>query len=141
MKKIVVFLLLASLLSVSLQPFTFSVSAVAANEKSPSYRKGKKDGRRAGNKDTEIQWSVIDFVYGFTLGPIAVGHSIISNYVLEDPELPEDRRNQIYNRHSDYREGYKDGYFEVKGRNSLIARGTGWISWLGTWAVLDQMNQ
>lgn len=141
MKKLALYLLIVALLSITLQPLTFSLKAKAANEKSISYKRGKEAGRRAANKDTEIQWSVLDFAYGFTLGPIAVGHSIVSSYVLDDPDLPDQRRRQIYNNNRDYKEGFKDGYFDVKNRNSLIARTTGWIGWLGTWAVLDQMRQ
>nr|AGF93478.1 hypothetical protein FLSS-27_0027 [uncultured organism] len=114
---------------------------MAADEKSPSYKRGKKAGRRAANRDTEIQWSIIDFVYGFTLGPIAVGHSLVSSYVLDNPDLPNKREDQIYNNNRDYKEGFKDGYFNVKNRNSLLARTTGWIGWIGTWAVLDQMQE
>lgn len=139
MRKIITLIVLIALLSGVLQPLTNTF--VLASEKSSSYKRGKEDGRRAGNKDTEILWSVIDFAYGFTLGPISVVHSLISSYILEDPELPDDRRSQTYNRNKDYKKGYKDGYFQVKGRNKLILRSTGWVSWIGTWAVLYQMRQ
>jgi len=141
MKRVIISLLLVSLLSISIQPLILSKQVTAANEESISYKRGKEDGRRAANEDTEVLWSVVDFAYGFTLGPIAVGHSLVSSYVLEKPELPEKRKRQISNRNRDYREGYKDGYFQVKNRNSLIARSTGWLGWLGTWVVMDQMNE
>ena len=140
MKKFVIIVLLIALLGISFQPLTLSIKSFAANEENPSYKRGKEDGQRAANEDTEVLWSVVDFAYGFTLGPIAVVHSLISRYVL-GPELPEERRAQIANHQRDYREGFKDGYLHIKERNSLIFRSTGWLGWVGTWAVLDQMKQ
>jgi len=139
MKRYVACLVIVAFLSLILQPLAY-FPTLAANQETISYKRGKEDGRRAANEDTEVLWSVVDFAYGFTLGPIAVAHSLVSSYVLEQ-KLTEELRRQISHRNRDYREGFKDGYFHAKDRNSLVIRGTGWIGWLGTWAVMDQMNE
>ena len=140
MRRCVAVLVLIAFLSVVLQHVTSSL-ALAANQEPPSYKRGKEAGQKAANKDTEVLWSVIDFAYGFTLGPIAVGHSLISNYILKSSKLPDERKRQIDHRRNSYQEGYQEGYRQTKGRNKLAIRATGWIGWIGTWAILDQMRQ
>ena len=140
MKKAVATLLFISILGLLFQPFTLSYQAVA-EERPPSFKRGLKNGKKDANRDTKIGWSLLDFTYGFIVGPVAVGHSLLSDYVLKLTELPDRRKRQIDNRSQAYQEGYKRGYFGTKGRNKLAIRATGWIGWIGTWAVLDQMKE
>lgn len=137
MKKTVVILVLIALLSIVIQPFSPSVSVIAA-ETTTSYETGVVDGRRAANEDTELLEVFLNVAYGFVLGPIAVGHSLIADYWLKSSTLPTRRNNQIAYRESEYQRGFRTGYLEIKKRNTLALRAAGWAGWIATWFVIDQ---
>jgi hypothetical protein len=137
MKRTVVTLVLIALLSIVVLAFTPSVSVIAA-ERTTSYETGVVDGRRAANEDTELLEIFLNVAYGFILGPIAVGHSLIADYLLESSTLPTRRNNQIAYRESEYQRGFRTGYLEIKNRNTLALRAAGWAGWIATWLVIDQ---
>ena len=137
MKTSVVILALIALLSIVIQVFTPSISVIAA-ETTTSYETGVVDGRRAANEDTELLEVLLNVAYGFVLGPIAVGHSLIADYWLKSSTLPSSRENQIAYRESEYQRGFRTGYLEIKKRNTLALRAAGWAGWIATWLVIDQ---
>jgi len=137
MKKTVVTSVLIAFLSIVVLAFTPSISVIAA-ETTASYETGVVDGRRAANEDTELLEVLLNVAYGFILGPIAVGHSLIADYWLESSALPTTRNNQIAYRESEYQRGFRTGYLEIKKRNTLALRAAGWAGWIATWFVIDQ---
>jgi len=136
-KKTVLILVLIALLSIVVLAFTPSVSVIAA-ETTTSYETGVVDGRQAANEDTELLEVFLNIAYGFILGPIAVGHSLIADYWLESSTLPTTRNNLIAYRESEYQRGFRTGYLEIKKRNTLALRAAGWAGWIATWFVIDQ---
>jgi len=137
MKKTVLILVLIALLSIVVLAFTPSVSVIAA-ETTTSYETGVEDGRRAANEDTSLLEVFLNIAYGCILGPIAVGHSLIADYLLKSPKLPSTRHNQIAYRSGEYQRGFKTGYLQIKNRNTLTSRAAGWAGWIGAWLVIEQ---
>lgn len=137
MKRTVVTLVLIAFLSIVVVAFSPSVSVIAA-ETTTSYETGVEDGRRAANEDTELLEVFLNIAYGCILGPIAVGHSLIADYLLEFSTLPARRNNQIAYRESEYQGGFRTGYLEIKNRNTLTSRAAGWAGWIGAWLVIEQ---
>ena len=137
MKNSVVILVLIAFLSIVVLAFAPSISVIAA-ETSASYDTGEVDGRRAANEDTELREVFLNVAYGYILGPIAVGHSLIADYLLKSSTLPTTRNNQIAYRSTEYQRGFRAGYLEIKKRNTLALRAAGWAGWIATWLVIDQ---
>lgn len=94
------------------------------------YQEGYEAGERAALQDIRLLYKITDFLWGFMFGPLPVVYSLIDNV-----KVPDKVVKAMDGRNPRYREGFKEGYKRTKKESKLLANFSGWIGWIGTWAI------